>query len=374
MLFASIHGTNAPCLMQMKSFATKISHWFYNLAAGFFIALVCSETFFYFITKHATMNTARAFLAIFILCSLVLSASNVVAQSPSASVSLDCEEVMRISVSPGSGTTESVTCVVENPTVYEEKISITVDAGNLTYSAPGSVVVQGGSSESFELVIVAQERMSAGSHTVNVEVSVQEIAGVPPANVAKDDSNIVVEILRYGDCSVSSTSSLVEAGLSQDSELKFRVSNLGNSADSIELSLSTSSRMNLEGAGYTVIISNPSVDLGEQNSIDVYVTVISPAQSTSSAKREGSRMIDLHTLDLVVTSKYSCDSSTGCVSDSSSVTLKLVSDVGESADNFQEDASAEASGFQGDQYLIFGSGMLSGVLILYLGYALLKKS
>ena len=149
---------------------------------------------------------------------------------------------------------------------------------------------------------------------------------------------------------------------------------MGNAADSIELSLSTSSRINLESAGYIVTISNPSVDLGEQNSIDVYVTVSSPAQSTSSAKREGSRMIDLHTLDLVVTSKYSCDSSTGCVSDSSSVTLKLVSDVGESADNFQEDGSAEASGFQGDQYLIFGSGMLSGVLILYLGYSLLKKS
>ena len=69
--------------------------------------------------------------------------------------------------------------------------------------------------------------------------------------------------------------------------------------------------MNLESAGYIVTISNPSVDLGEKNSIDVYVTVSSPAQSTSSAKREGSRMIDLHTLDLVVTSKYSCDSSTG---------------------------------------------------------------
>ena len=174
------------------------------------------------------MNRRSTLLTAIIFCSLILSASNVVAQSPSASVSLDCEEVMRISVSPGSTTTESVTCVVENPTVYEEKISITVDAGNLTYSAPGSIIVQGGSSESFELVVVAQERMSAGSQTVNVEVSVQEIAGVPPANVAKDDSNIVVEILRYGDCSVSSTSSLVETGLSQDSELTFRVSNLGN--------------------------------------------------------------------------------------------------------------------------------------------------
>ena len=208
---------------------------------------------------------------------------------------------------------------------------------------------------------------------MNVEVSVQEIAGVPPANVAKDDSNIVVEILRYGDCSVSSTSSLVEAGLSQDSELKFRVSNLGNAADSIELSLSTSSRMNLESAGYIVTISNPSVDLGEKNSIDAYVTV-SRQHNQHLPQSARSRMIDLHTLDLVVTSKYSCDSSTGCVSDSSSVTLKLVSDVGESADNFQEDGSAEASGFQGDQYLIFGSGMLSGVLILYLGYSLLKKS
>ena len=50
---------------------------------------------------------------------------------------------------------------------------------------------------------------------------------------------------------------------------------MGNAADSIELSLSTSSRMNLESAGYIVTISNPSVDLGEKNSIDAYVTVSS---------------------------------------------------------------------------------------------------
>ena len=129
---------------------------------------------------------------------LISSTLSVVAQAPSASVTIDCEEIMQISVSPGSSTTESVTCVVENPTLYEEKIKITV-TGNLTYSAPGSLIVQGGSSESFDLVIVAEERMSAGSHSVNVEVSVQEISGVPPANVAKDDSNIVVEILRYGE-------------------------------------------------------------------------------------------------------------------------------------------------------------------------------
>ena len=279
---------------------------------------------------------------------------------------------MQISVSPGSSTTESVTCVVENPTLYEEKIQITV-TGNLTYSAPGSIIVQGGSSESFDLVIVAEERMSASSHSVNVEVSVQEISGVPPANVAKDDSNIVVEILRYGDCSVLAKTSLIEVDLGEDANLQFIVANLGNGADSIELSLSSTSRTSLESLGYIVTISSPTIDLGEQQSLEVGLTVTAPVESSPSAKREGSKLVDLHTLDLVVTSQYSCDSNTGCVSDSTSITLKLIGESSES-DVSYEPTNVEESSFESSDYMIFGSGVLSGVMVLYVLYALFKKS
>lgn len=319
------------------------------------------------------MVQARFALVAAIISALFLSMTNVSAQSPAASVSLDCEEIMQISVSPGSSTSESVTCVVENPTMYQEKVEISIDAGNLTYSAPGSVVVAASSSESFELVIVAEERMSASSHTVNVEVTVQEINGVPPANVAKDDSNVVVEILRYGDCSVSSTASLVELGVNEDSSLKFRVANLGNAGDTIELSLSSSSKMELENAGYVVTISNPTVDLGEQNSIDVSLTVSSPDQSTPFAKREGPNMVDLHTLNLVATSQYSCDSSSGCASDSTSVTLKLIVEATGQVGN-SDPATSTESGFQGSDYMIYGSGVLSGALILGILFSIRKKS
>lgn len=318
------------------------------------------------------MRVRNLCIIIMIFGVLISSTLSVVAQAPSASVTIDCEEIMQISVSPGSSTTESVTCVVENPTIYEEKIRITV-TGNLTYSAPGSLIIQGGSSESFDLVIVAEERMSAGSHSVNVEVSVQEISGVPPANAAKDDSNIVVEILRYGDCSVSAKTSLIEVGLGEDANLQFIVANLGNGADSIELSLSSTSRTSLEFLGYIVTISSPTIDLGEQQSLEVSLTITAPVESSPSAKREGSRLVDLHTLDLVVTSQYSCDSSTGCVSDSTSVTLKL---IGESSDSdaSYEPTNMEESSFESSDYMIFGSGVVSGVMVLYVLYALFKKS
>ena len=304
---------------------------------------------------------------------LIFSISPVLAQTPAASVSIDCEEVMQISVSPGSSTTESVTCVVENPTVYEEKIQITVDAANLTYSAPGSITVQGGSSESFQLVIVAEEGMPARSHSVNVEVSVQEINSLPPANVAKDDSNIVVEILRFGDCSISTQTSLAEFTTGSDQYLEFLIGNLGNGADLIDISLSTNSKSSLDEAGYLVSISSPTLNLNEGESTFVSVAITSPSQMSSSAKNEGSFLIDLHLLELVATSEYSCDSSSGCSSDSTSVTLKLVGENG-GGNEFVDSINDEESSVSGNEVTIFGSGVLAGLIVFFVLFAIFKKS
>ena len=59
------------------------------------------------------MRVRNLCIVILIFGVLIISTLSVVAQAPSASVTIDCEEIMQISVSPGSSTTESVTCVVE---------------------------------------------------------------------------------------------------------------------------------------------------------------------------------------------------------------------------------------------------------------------
>ena len=49
------------------------------------------------------------------------------AQSPTASISIECQEFVPIEVYPGSSPIGISTCTVSNPTVYQEKVEIAVE-------------------------------------------------------------------------------------------------------------------------------------------------------------------------------------------------------------------------------------------------------
>ena len=70
-----------------------------------------------------------ALVSVLLLTCLSLSFT-VQAQTPVAAISVVCNEMMEIDVQTGSSHSSNVTCEVENPTAYVEKIEITIDSGS----------------------------------------------------------------------------------------------------------------------------------------------------------------------------------------------------------------------------------------------------
>ena len=77
------------------------------------------------------MKRALFLLALY-LCSVMIVAVPAAAQAPTAAVSLSCAPIsINIEVKPGSTYNGFTTCTANNPTTYQEKISILVTSDGL---------------------------------------------------------------------------------------------------------------------------------------------------------------------------------------------------------------------------------------------------
>ena len=122
---------------------------------------------------------------------LVCSSQSIQAQQPGASVNLDCSGPLNIDVYPGSTKSGVITCTVENPTSFTEKIDIQVDSSNLSHAAPSTIHVGPGETEDFQISVRAEEGMLAQSLTLTVKATVTEMNGAPPPNLAEDEEEEV---------------------------------------------------------------------------------------------------------------------------------------------------------------------------------------
>ncbi len=126
---------------------------------------------------------------------------------------LECDDSSEIDLSGGIGSS-LINCELTNPTSFPEKVDLTYQAGELDIAGPGSVTVEGGQTESFQIVLASQTGQSAGIYEVNVSAVVTEWNGVPVSIFGfSDEEGIEVEVLPYTTCSSSRPSAIfAEAG------------------------------------------------------------------------------------------------------------------------------------------------------------------
>ena len=126
---------------------------------------------------------------------------------------LECDDSSEIDLSGGSGSS-LINCELTNPTSLPEKVDLTYQAGELDIAGPGSVTVEGGQTESFQIVLASQTGQSAGIYEVNVSAVATEWNGVPVSIFGfSDEEGIEVEVLPYTTCSSSRPSAIfAEAG------------------------------------------------------------------------------------------------------------------------------------------------------------------
>lgn len=315
------------------------------------------------------MHTRSLFIIIVLLAGSILISMDSLAQVPTAAVNVSCEEKMEISVESSTSLSESVTCTVENPTAYIEKVDISVDSGEFAHSGPGSIYVNPGSSEDFEVVIQADQGTSTQSQTISVTGTVTELSGLPPVNVATDEATFVLNILQYGACSIGSQNSFTEAKTGEELTLTFQVYNQGNGEDIMDIGLTDESLDLLNDLGFVPNFPLESIAIEEQNQpVRIVLNLMAPDQLSVDYAANENRISNIE-VEVEVTSRISCESEQGCKRDSTISVLDLIE---------QEDSSA-VDGLLGsdegsDSFMMFGAGVLSSIVVLSLVYAFMKKS
>ena len=312
---------------------------------------------------------ARSFLIVIVLLtgSILLSIDSL-AQVPTAAVNVSCEEKMEISVESSTSLSESITCTVENPTAYIEKVDISIDSGEFAHSGPGSIYVSPGSSEDFDVVIQADQGTSTQSQTISVTGTVTELSGLPPVNVATDEATFVLNILQYGACSIGSQNSFTEAKTGEELTLGFQIYNLGNGEDIMDIRLTNASVNLLDGLGFMAYFPLESIVIEEQNQpVRIVLNLKAPDQLSGSNGADENRISNIE-VEVEVTSRISCESEQGCKEDSTISVLDLIEEDASTGDGLL------SSGDGGNSFMMFGAGVLSSIVVLSLVYAFMKKS
>ena len=315
------------------------------------------------------MHTRSFLIVMVVFTGSILISIDSLAQVPTAAVNVTCEEKMEISVESSTSLSENITCTVENPTVYVEKVDISVDSGEFAHSGPGSIYVGPGSSEDFDVVIQADQGTSTQSQTISVTGTVTELSGFPPINAATDEATFVLNILQYGACSIGSQNSFTEAKTGEELTLTFQVYNQGNGEDIMDIGLTDASLDLLEDLGFIPNFPLESITIEEQNQpVRIILNLMAPDQLSADYAANENRIANIE-VEVEVTSRVSCESEQGCKSDSTISVLDLIE---------QEDSSSEddllGSGEGSDSFMMFGAGVLSSIVFLSLVYTFMKKT
>ena len=317
------------------------------------------------------MKRALFLLALY-LCSVMIVAVPASAQTPTAAISLSCAPIsINIEVKPGSTYNGFTTCTANNPTTYQEKISILVTSDGLATAAPGDMYIGGNSEVDFQISVratpymVMQSRtlsvsaqvqeinslppinsassqnnmivnimqyslvqveavepfvqlmatpyMVMQSRTLSVSAQVQEINSLPPINSASSQNNMIVNIMQYSLVQVEAVEPFVQLMPKKDKNFEFKVYNLGNQIDFMKVGITESSRESLEEAGFTINL--PAVKV----QIDAIPTATKVRVMARTPKTQGWSDA-YHVLDFYAESEFACNNG-GCIRESQMITV-----------------------------------------------------
>ena len=234
--------------------------------------------------------------------------------TPTAAISVTCAPSnINVEVKPGSTYSGFTTCTATNPTAYQEKISINVQADGLATAAPGDMYVGASDSVDFQISVRATPYMRMDARTLSVSATVQEINGFPPANSASSNNNMIVNIMQYSLVQVEAVEPFVQLMPKKDKNFEFKVYNLGNQIDFMKVGITDSSRTDLEKAGFTINL--PAVKV----QIDAIPTATKVRVMARTPKTQGWSDA-YHVLDFYAESEFACNNG-GCIRESQMITV-----------------------------------------------------
>ena len=141
---------------------------------------------------------------VIMVCALIsISLTSVNAQIPTAQVNLDCDDTISMDSSPGSeSSTVLVSCTMSNPTSAEEKVEFNGTGDEeltLDFVDGHEFIIPAGGSVEANVSVTILEGASNASYALEFTAQVTEMDGVPPANIAKDSQDTLVNLVQDSD-------------------------------------------------------------------------------------------------------------------------------------------------------------------------------
>ncbi len=129
-------------------------------------------------------------------------------------ITVECADNVEVDVSPGSSRIAVVWCELENSSMWDEEVEISVQFGDLDGSNPDSVTIEAGSKFSISIGVSADQNQEAGDYQVNVSAEVTSAGGIPVPGLASDSDEVEVTIAEFTTCdhTVGQGGGTLEAG------------------------------------------------------------------------------------------------------------------------------------------------------------------
>ena len=316
----------------------------------------------------------RNILATFIIGILFLSLTPITpyssAQVPTAAVSIECEPSVNgsnvmIDVEPGSDNYGSAICTVSNPTAYIEKVEIEVTSDVISYSAPGSIYVSGGSEEEFTVGLSGQTAMRTDTFEIKVKATVTELSGLPPVNVASSEASVIAEVVHYGGCSLELIDSVKVFAPNEEFYLSIKVNNLGNGPDTFDISLDSASQLFLEESGFVLSLSTSRIQISPESSSKVVsLDIKAPSSLSDDYTTEGDYLRDVFSILVHLESATGCTNS-DCNNHSIEPILILETDG--------SDTSGAVLGIDSENNSIYLFSASVCIILVLVGYIFFKR-
>lgn len=120
-------------------------------------------------------------------------------------VNISCDDPTEdMEVYPGATRTVVVYCVLENPTVHQEKVDVTIESGNFAAAGPASVTIGSGSEVDIQIVFRGDENHAPGSYLANISAQVVEANGVQVGFITSPEyAEVTIVVAEYSGCTHS---------------------------------------------------------------------------------------------------------------------------------------------------------------------------
>ena len=193
--------------------------------------------------------------------------------SPNPDINLDCpDSTVEIEVGPGDSRVGTVVCTLENPSMHQEDVNITVDEVGLNIAYPGTVSVSPGEEETFTITWSAEPGSGVATLTSEVEVIVESVLGGAPCLTCTSKSDSVkLEIMPFGRPAIDMVPQEISLNHGESTTLNFTVRNSGNDEDTLGMGMEN--QTGLEQFGFTFEYSVSSVKLQVNGTKDVVLTI-----------------------------------------------------------------------------------------------------